>query len=117
MSDLRDRLLAEIERMHLTLEPNDEVPLKMSFYVDREALGLKKGQRTPDIGSSVQALLVGKRVAVAALRALRREVERHSEAQLREVMTAEASTCCDYCNSEPWPCRTITDTARELGVE
>lgn len=51
-----------------------------------------------------------------ALRALRREVERHVKVGLRATATEPASTCCDFCDAEPWPCPTITDAAKELGV-
>lgn len=51
-----------------------------------------------------------------ALRALRREIERHSMVTLRETKAELSSTCCDSCNFEPWPCPTITDSAAALGV-
>lgn len=77
MGDLKDRLLAEIER-------------RLAVGVLRERLG-----RDTD---------------AQPLRALRREVERHSPST--ELLKPLCLNCMDV-----WPCLTITDTARELGVE
>lgn len=88
MMDLREQLLAEIDRQSEICQ-NDLAPEVLFFSAfTRDAVR-------------------------GALRALRREIERHGEAEM--VAAGKSEPWCRWCGPT-WPCETLRLTAADFGI-